>query len=105
MFSQISIKNGAPNNRPSDTSYELIRRIHDDVRAGYIDELFTVRDIEEWMSEHNIRREDDTKYKEGYVSTLLSNSLIKDKKTKNRNSRWLHRRKNNNGIYVYWFTY
>ena len=99
----ISIKNGAPDNRPYDMAYALIKRIQEAVRVGLIEQPFTEWDVEDWMSEYNIRKEDGTKYKEGYVATLLSNSLIKEKKTKNRNSKWLHRRKNENGIYVYRF--
>ena len=98
-----SIKNRAPDNRPNDMSYALIKRIHDAVRAGYIEQQFTELDIEDWMAEHNIRKEDGAKYKDGYAANLLYNSLIKEKKTKNKNSKWLHRCKNENGIYEYWF--
>ena len=38
-----------------------------------------------------------------YVSTLLSDSLIKSEKTKNKNSKWLHRSLNEAGDYEYWF--
>lgn len=93
----------APDNRPSDMSYALIKRIHDAVKSGDLDEPFTSHDIEIWMARYEIRKEDGTKYKEGYAANLLYNSLIKKKKTKNRNSKWLHRRKNGNGLYEYWF--
>ena len=103
IMASKSIKTRAPDNRPSDMSYALIRRIQEAVRKGFIEQPFTEWDVEDWMSEYNIRKEDGTKYKEGYVANLLCNSLIKEKKTMNRNSKWLHRRKNKDGIYEYWF--
>jgi hypothetical protein len=56
------------------------------------------------MAEYNIHKEGGTRYKKGYVATLLSNSYIKKKNRTNRNSIWLDRRFNKeDGVYEYWF--
>ena len=81
----------------------LIKKIHDAVKNGFIEEPFTAHNVEDWMAEHEIMKGDGTPYSEGYVATLLSDSLIKPIKTKNRNSKWLRRRRNDDGIYEYWF--
>ena len=75
----------------------LIKRIDDAVKTGHINEPFTGKNAEDWMSEHEIMKEDGTPYSKGYVTTLLSDSRIMSKKTKNRNSKWLIRRRNNEG--------
>jgi hypothetical protein len=90
--------------RPSDTAYALIKRIHDAVKTVDIRQPFTVRHVVTWMSENNIRKEDGTKYKEGYVATLLSNSYINKKNITSKNSIWLDRRFNNKDcVYEYRF--
>ena len=99
----MNIKNRAPDNRPSDMSNSLIAQLRKAVKEKFINELLTVKKVESWMTEHDIRQENGTRYKKGYAANLLYNSLIKEKKTKNRNSKWLHRRKNENGHYEYWF--
>lgn len=81
----------------------LIKQIHDAVKTGVIEEPFTVQDIQWWMEEKDIRKEDGTKYSKGYPASLLSDSVKKKKKTKNRNSKWLKQRKNENGKFEYWF--
>lgn len=90
-------------NRPSDTAFALIKRIHDAVKDGFINEPFTAKHIVTWMHENNICKEDGTQYKAGYVTTLLSNSYIGKKNKSNRNSVWLDRRENEDGIFEYWF--
>ena len=55
------------------------------------------------MREYDIRKGNGEKYPRSIAATLLSNSLIKKKKTTNRNSKWLHRRINDKGEYEYWF--
>ena len=81
----------------------LIKKIHDAVKNGFIEEPFTAQDVSDWMAKYKIMKEDGTPYSKGYVTTLLSDSVIKAKKTKNRNSKWLKRSINENGIYEYWF--
>lgn len=98
-----AIKIKARDNRPSDMSMALIKRVHDAVKAGYIHEPFTAKNVEIWMIENHIRKEDGTKYKDGYVATLLSTSYIGKRMKKNRNSICLDRRKNKDGIFEYWF--
>ena len=83
--------------------HALIKRIHEAVLNGIIKQPFTAHDIEDWMERYNIRQANGQKYSSGYVSTLLSDSLIKSEKTKNKNSKWLHRSLNEAGDYEYWF--
>lgn len=104
-------KPSAPKNqyeqRPRDNSRQcsnpLIKQLHDAVKAGDINESLTAHSVEQWITKYNIRKGDGTRYKEGYAVNLLSNSLIKNKTTKNRNSKWLNRRINSAGVYEYWF--
>ena len=98
-----SNKNRAPDNRPSDMSFALIKRAQEAVNDGDMNEPFTVKIFESWMAEYNIRKEDGTKYKDGYVATLLSNSYVMKKNTTSRNSLWLDRRMNQDGVFEYWF--
>ena len=93
----------AGDNRPSNISMALIKRVHDAVKTGYVIEPFTAKNIVTWMNENDIRKEDGSKYTEGYVSTLLSNSYIKKRNRTNRNSIWLDRQMNIDGVYEYWF--
>ena len=82
----------------------LIKRIHDAVKTGHIIEPFSGRSIKNWMDQYKIMKDDGTPYSKGYKPTsLLSDSLIKPVKTKNTNSKWLRRRRNDDGIYEYWF--
>ncbi|MCK4999513.1 MAG: hypothetical protein KAS23_08255 [Anaerohalosphaera sp.] len=80
----------------------LIKKIHIAVKNGDIPEPFTAHDVTVWINKYAIIKEDDKPYKVK-TSTLLSGSTIKSKKTKNRNSKWLYRRKDEDGIYEYWF--
>ena len=93
----------SPRDKRRQYSNPLIKQLHDGVKAGDISEPLTTHKVEQWMAKYDIRKGDGTKYKEGYAANILYNSLIKEKKTKNRNSKWLHRRKNENGIFEYWF--
>lgn len=97
------INNVAPDNRPSDMWHALIKRIHVAVKEGFLKQPFTAQEVEKWMVDYDIRKEDGEKYKAGYVATLLSTSYIRKKMKKNRNSIWLDRRKNIDGIFEYWF--
>ena len=67
-------------------SKPLIKQIREAVIKGYLEEPFTADDVKAWMKKYNIRKGDGTQYKKGYVTSLLSDSLIKPIKTKNRNS-------------------
>jgi hypothetical protein len=107
-----SMKPSAPDRFPDQSlgdqgcqsSIALIKRIHDSVKAGFIERTFTVYDVEKWITENNIRKGDGTIYKKGYVATLLSSSYIGKKNNTNRNSIWLDRRFNKSkGVYEYWF--
>ena len=85
-------------------SNPLIKQIHDAVRAGRINEPFTARDIKNWMDRYDIRKGDGTRYAEGYrPATLLANSYIGKRNETNRNSEWLDRHENEDGIFEYWF--
>ena len=81
----------------------LIHLIHIAVKAGDIKEPFTAQDIERWMKQNDIRKPNGDKYSDGYPASLLSDSVKKKKKTKNRTSKWLKQGKNENGICEYWF--
>jgi hypothetical protein len=81
----------------------LIKRIHDAVDAGVINEPFTSQHIDSWMIEYEVRQPNGRKYSRNYASTLLSTSYKKKKMQKNGNSVWLDRRLNEDSVYEYWF--
>lgn len=85
-------------------SHALIKRIHDAVKSNHIEQPFTAHDIEIWIVEKDIRKEDGTKYKAGYPATLLSTSYIRKVMKRNRNSVWLDRCFNKiKCMHEYWF--
>lgn len=93
-----------PGGKRRQYSNPLNKQMHCAVIDGYIDEPFTQPDIEQWMAQYDIRTGDGTRYKKGYVTTLLSNSYIGKKNKTNRNSVCLDRRFNKSkGVYEYWF--
>lgn len=81
----------------------LIKQLRDAVNANLITTPFSAQAVEQWMMKYNIRKDNGEMYSNRYAATLLSDSLIKDRQTKNRNSRWLKRRKTHDGTYEYWF--
>jgi hypothetical protein len=89
--------------REEEKSNPLIRQLHEAVCDGSVSSRLTLNQLRNWMREYDIRKGNGEKYRESYPAALLSNSLIKKKKTKNTNSKWLHRRINDKGEYEYWF--
>ena len=83
----------------------LIKKLHDAVKKGHIDQPFTGRTVDNWRIDYKIKNEDDLPYARSYKSSgLLANSyLYKNKESTNGNSIWLDRRKNHSGVYEYWF--
>jgi len=84
-------------------SNPLFDQMDEAINKGHLIQRFTAEIVKAWMTKFNIRKGDGTQYSKGYVTTRLSNGLIKTKKTKNRNSRRLKREMNNDGIFEYWF--
>jgi hypothetical protein len=87
----------------SQTSKPLIKQLHDGVDAGDITEPMTAHSLPEWMSACNIKKGDGEKYINFNAGSFLSDSYIGKKNETNRNSIWLDRRKNKDGVYEYWF--
>jgi len=89
--------------RDEQRSNPLIRQLHEAVWDDFIKRRFTLTLMRNWMRQYDIRKGNGKKYADSYPAALLSNSLIKKKKTKNTNSKWLHRQLNDDGEYEYWF--
>jgi hypothetical protein len=85
-------------------SNPLIKQLHDAVKAGNINEMFTAHSLTQWMSTFDIRKGDGTKYKNFKAGSFLSSSYIKKKNKTNRNSVCLDRHFNiSKGVHEYWF--
>ena len=86
-------------------SKPLIKQLEDGVKAGHINEPLTPQKVKHWVHKYNIRKGDGTRYKDSSIANLLHNSYIGKRNKTNRNSTWLDRRKNEDGIYEYWYPY
>jgi hypothetical protein len=87
----------------SQHSNPLIKQLDDAVKAGDINKKFIAHSLAKWMSACNIRKGDGAAYKNFKAGSFLCSSYIKKKNKTNRNSVWLDRRKNKDGVYEYWF--
>lgn len=80
----------------------LIKKIHDAVKGKCIKELFTKTDVENWIIRKGIVKDDGKTYKARSIKSILYNSVITDRPTKNRNIKVL-RYKLINNIRWYYF--
>jgi hypothetical protein len=100
---RIAARSPTKDDREEEKSNPLIWQLREAVSNDFIKRRFTLTLMRNWMHEYDIRKGNGEKYAESYPAALLSNSLIKKKKTKNTNSKWLHRQLNDDGEYEYWF--
>ena len=81
----------------------LIKQIKDAVNLGSITQPFTTKDITSWINENNITKDDGGAYAESSVTSILSNSAVKNILSTNENVKVLGSQNNSKGKVEYWF--
>lgn len=80
----------------------LIEQIREAVNCGYLSHTFTTQDIKLWINSNNITN-DGEQYAESSITSLLSNSSVRNSESSNQNVKVLGRRENAEGKAEYWF--
>ena len=70
-------------------SNPLIGQLHRAVKEGFIVEPFTQEVFEKWIYVEKIVKGDGKNYKRKSIKSILRNSDMNKRRTKNTNSRWL----------------
>jgi len=81
----------------------LIKQIREAVNSGALKHAFTTQDIILWTSVNNITKDDGEQYVESSVTSILSNSSVRNAQSSNQNVKVLGRRENADGKAEYWF--
>ena len=87
-----------------DRKNPLIKQIAMAVDKGQFEEPFTLSKMKSWIELNNIRKSDGEPYKSSSIGSLLSDSDIKNRPSKNRNIAALSSRLDPDGYREYWFT-
>lgn len=80
----------------------LINQIRDAVNAGHLARKFSTANVRNWITAHNIRKEDGGEYASSSIDSILSNSCIRNEGSSNRNVKVL-RSAMRDGVTIYWF--
>jgi len=80
----------------------LIEQIKDAVANGSLRPVFKARDIKNWVRESKITKPDGTRYAEISVSSILSNSSVRNTGSSCMNSKMLGSRLINGRTREYW---
>lgn len=81
----------------------LIKQIREAVNSSNLSHTFTTQDIMLWVSVNNITKNDGEEYAESSITSILSNSSVRNLQSSNQNVKVLGRRENAEGKSEYWF--
>ncbi|WP_415227162.1 hypothetical protein [Psychromonas sp.] len=81
----------------------LIKQIREAVNSGDLSHAFTTQDIILWVSVNNITKDDGDQYVESSITSILSNSSVRNTQSSNQNVKVLGRSENAEGKAEYWF--
>lgn len=85
-----------------DADKYLINQIKNAVEKGTLNPVFTTRDVKRWVREYGITKPDGTKYAKISVSSILSNSSVRNTGSSCTNSKILGSRLINGRTREYW---
>ena len=81
----------------------LIKQIREAVNSGALNHVFTTQDIKLWVSVNNITKDDGEQFAEPSITSILSNSSVKNAQSSNQNKKVLGCRENAERKAEYWF--
>ena len=81
----------------------LIEQVFAATESGHLHQPFTVADLNDWIVEYKIAKNDGRPYAQSSIDAILSNSNLKNQPTSNRNRKMLKSRINEGGKSEYWF--
>lgn len=81
----------------------LILKIKEAVEKGSLNPVFTTKDVKNLVRENKITKPDGTRYAEASISSILSNSSVRNIGSSSTNSKMLGSRLINGRTREYWF--
>lgn len=81
----------------------LITKIREAVNLGELPLRFTTNDVIQWVDRNGIKKEDGDSYAQNSISSILSNSCMKNVNSTNKNKKLLQSQEVAEGKTEYWF--
>ncbi|WP_193225786.1 hypothetical protein [Pseudoalteromonas distincta] len=81
----------------------IIGKIKEAVKKGSLNPVFTTKDVKNLVRENKITKPDGTIYAEASISSILSNSSVRNIGSSSTNSKMLGSRLINERTREYWF--